>query len=99
MTVAVLDACVIYSAALRDLFMRLTVNFVFQPNWTAAIHEEWIRSVLLNRPDLSREQLERTRTLMDRFGRDWECPGYEARIPGLTLPDANDRHVLAAALA
>ena len=31
MTAAVLDANVLYSAMLRDLFMRLTVGFVFQP--------------------------------------------------------------------
>lgn len=99
MTAAVLDANVLYSALLRDLFMRLAVAFVFQPKWTAQIHEEWMRNVLLNRPDLTRAQLERTRALMDQWGRDWNAGEYEPLIPTLTLPDAEDRHVLAAAVA
>ena len=40
MTAAVLDACVLYSAFLRDLFLRLAVGFVFQPKWTAQIQDE-----------------------------------------------------------
>lgn len=99
MTAAVIDACVLYSAMLRDLFMRLAVGFVFQPKWTAHIHEEWMRNVLKNRPDLTYEQLERTRDLMNQWGRDWEAPGYETLIASLTLPDADDCHVLAAAIA
>jgi hypothetical protein len=39
MTRAVLDACVLYPAALRDLLMRLTVSMAFQPIWTDAIQE------------------------------------------------------------
>lgn len=98
MTSAVLDACVLYSAMLRDLFMRLTVGLVFQPKWTAQIHEEWIRNVLLNRPDLTHAQLERTRILMEQWGNDWEVGEYETLIPTLDLPDVDDRHVLAAAI-
>lgn len=96
---AVLDACVLYSAALRDLFMRLTVAFAFQPIWTDRIQDEWITNVVMNRPDLTRVQLEKTRGLMERYGRDWRAPGYEERIPSISLPDADDRHVAAAALA
>ena len=99
MTAAVLDACVLYSAFLRDLFMRLAVGFVFQPKWTAQIQDEWIRNVLLNRPDLTRAQLERTRALMEQWGQDWETGEYKHLIPTLVLPDANNRHVLAAAIA
>lgn len=99
MTAAVLDACVLYSAFLRDLFMRLAVDFVFQPKWTAQIHAEWIRNVLLNCPDLTRAQLERTRMLMEKWGHDWDVGEYESLIPTLVLPDVNDRHVLAAAIA
>ena len=99
MTSAVLDACVLYSAFLRDLFLRLAVGFVFQPKWTAPVQDEWIRNVLRNRPEVTRAQLERTRALMERWGGDWEVGDYEAIIPTLTLPDVDDRHVLAAAIA
>ncbi len=99
MTRAVLDACVLYSAFLRDLFMRLTVRLAFQPIWSDGIHDEWIRNVLKNRPDLTRAQLENTRRLMDRYGRDCRVRNYKRLIDSLTLPDADDRHVLAAAIS
>jgi hypothetical protein len=51
---AVLDSCVLYSAALRDLFMRLANAGLYSARWTERIHEEWIGNVLLNRPDLTR---------------------------------------------
>lgn len=98
MTRAVLDACVLYPAFLRDLFMRLTVRFAFQPIWTEEIHDEWMRNVLKNRPDLTRAQLENTRLLMNRYGRDCLAPDYRSLIDTLTLSDQNDRHVLAAAI-
>ena len=78
--------------------MHLTLAEVFHAKWTDTIHDEWIESLLVNRPDLKREQLERTRTLMNSHVRDALVKGYEDRIPTLTLPDPNDRHVLAAAL-
>jgi predicted nucleic acid-binding protein len=95
---AVLDACVIYPAPLRDLLMYLAVENVYQPRWSNAIHEEWIRNLLANRPDLRPEQLERTRTLMNTHARDSLVTGYESLIGSLTLPDPNDRHVLAIAI-
>jgi len=97
--IAVLDACVLYQAALRDLFMHLTVHFVFQPKWTDQIHAEWIDNVLEHRSDLNRTQLERTRDLMNQWARDWSAPGYEKLISTLHLSDPDDRHVLAAAIA
>ncbi len=96
---AVLDANVLYSAAMRDFFMRLAIRFVFQPKWTDEIHEEWIEAVLRNRPDISRAMLERTRDLMNQYGNDWQVPAYIDLVPTLSLPDPDDRHVLAAAVA
>ena len=95
---ALFDACVLYPAPLRDLLMHLALTDLFRAKWTAAIHEEWMRSVLESRPDLSREQLQRTRDLMDAHVRDCLVTGYEDLIPVLTLPDPDDRHVLAAAI-
>jgi hypothetical protein len=55
-------------------------------------------SVLRTRPDLTREQLVRTRTLMDAHSQDCLVTRYEGLIGGLKLPDPGDRHVLAAAI-
>jgi predicted nucleic acid-binding protein len=96
--VAILDACVLYPAPLRDLLMQLALADLFHARWSDAIHEEWIRNVLKNRPDLTVEQLSRTRGLMDRSVRDGLVAEYEGLIPALALPDADDRHVLAAAI-
>jgi hypothetical protein len=97
MEAAFLDSCVLYPAALRDFLMRLAVD-TYVPKWTDEVHEEWIRNVLEDRPDLDRKQLERTRELMNRRGGDCLVTGYEHLIPNLTLPDPDDRHILAAAV-
>jgi PIN domain len=96
--VALYDACVLYPAPLRDLLMHLACTGMVHARWTDAIHEEWIRNLLANRPDLTRAQLEHTRALMERAVPDGLVRGYEPLIPTLTLPDADDRHVLAAAI-
>jgi len=96
--IALLDACTLYLPALRDLLMWLATARAYQPRWTEAIHVEWMRSVLANRRDVTPDQLERTRQLMDRIAPECLVTGYEGYIPALTLPDADDRHVLAAAI-
>lgn len=98
MIAAVLDACVLYSAPLRDFWMHLAVQSVFQPKWTARIQDEWINNLLRNRPDLERKQLKRTRLCMEQWARDWEAPCDETRLAEYVLPDADDRHVLCAAV-
>ena len=95
---AVYDACVLYPAPLRDLLMHLALSDLVRAKWTNAIHEEWIRSVLKDRPDLRAEQLERTRALMNAHVRDCLVSKYEDLIPTLALRDPDDRHVLAAAI-
>lgn len=96
--VALYDACVLYPAPLRDLLMHLAVSDLFRARWTARIHEEWMRNLLANRPDLSREQLERTRDCMNDAVPDCLVMGYEGLEAQLELPDPDDRHVLAAAI-
>ena len=94
----VYDACVLYPAALRDFLMHLAITNLFRARWTDMIHEEWICNVLRDRPDLTAHQLARTRQLMDENVLDCLVTGYESLIPSLSLPDLNDRHVLAAAI-
>jgi hypothetical protein len=51
-----------------------------------------------NRPDLKKEQLEKTRRLMNAATRDSLVEGYDDLIESVKLPDEDDRHVLAAAI-
>ena len=96
--VALLDANVLYPAALRDLLLYLAVEKLYQPRWTDTIHDEWIRNVLKNRPDLSPTRLARTRSLMNKSITGSLIGGYESLMPALELPDPGDRHVLAAGI-
>ncbi|MDX1587796.1 MAG: PIN domain-containing protein [Oleiphilaceae bacterium] len=93
----VYDACVLYPAPLRDTLMRLALTDLFKAHWTDQIHEEWINA-LLRTGKHPRETLERARHLMDLHVRDAKVYGYEPLIESLSLPDPNDRHVLAAAI-
>jgi predicted nucleic acid-binding protein len=95
---AFLDANVLYPAGLRNLFMRLATQGLFQAKWSNSVHEEWIRNVLLDRPHITRATLERTRQLMDEHVKDSLVQGYEGLAMQVTLPDPDDRHVLAAAI-
>jgi hypothetical protein len=95
---AVYDANILYPAPIRDLFIRLAQAGLVRAKWTEAIHEEWMRNVLKDNPHLSAERLARTRTLMDEAVRDCLVTGYEQLIASLSLPDPDDRHVLAAAI-
>ncbi|MDR4471007.1 MAG: hypothetical protein MRJ68_22390, partial [Nitrospira sp.] len=67
---ALYDACVLYPAPLRDLLMELALTDLFRAKWSHMIHDEWMRSVLKNRQDLSIDKLTRTRDLMDANVRD-----------------------------
>ncbi|QQS15116.1 MAG: PIN domain-containing protein [Rhodospirillales bacterium] len=94
----ILDACTLYPAPLRDLLLELAAKGVYRARWTAKIHDEWMGAVLRDNPDVAKDALERTRTLMDLHAEHCLIDGYESLIPCLALPDPNDRHVLAAAI-
>lgn len=94
----ILDANVLYPNFLRDALMRLALTGLFRGRWTEDIHREWMEAVKRDRPDLNPASIERTRQLMDAHVLDALVTGYEDLIPGLKLPDPDDRHVLAAAI-
>lgn len=99
--IAVCDACVLYSITLADLLTSLGEAGLFQPRWTHEIHEEWIRNVIENRGAsgiVTREKLEVRRDAMIEAIEGSLVEEYEDLIPTLTLPDPDDRHVLAAAI-
>lgn len=96
--VALFDACVFYPAQLRDLLLRVARTDLFKARWTDRIHDEWTASLLRNRPDITPTRLARTRALMNESVPDCLVTNFEAHIDELILPDANERHVLAAAI-
>ena len=95
---AVFDACVLYSASLRDFLLHLASDGLVDPFWSDEIQNEWTYHLLLKRSDVIRESLERTCREMDSHFPRGLVHGYESLTPTLTLPDPKDRHVLAVAI-
>ena len=96
--IAFLDASVLYPALLRNILMHLAVADLYRVLWSDHVQEEWMSALLKVRPDLTRDRLLRVRTLMEAHVGDALVEGYEHLIEQLTLPDPDDRHVLAAAI-
>ncbi len=96
--IVVYDACVLFSAQLRDLLMRLALADLCAARWTEEILDEWERSVTGKRSAVSTTSLTRCRVLMNTHIGEALVTGYEYAVQKLTLPDPNDRHVLAAAI-
>ncbi|HHT9843832.1 TPA: PIN domain-containing protein [Legionella pneumophila] len=92
------DSCVLYPFILRDLLMELALHDLYRAKWTNKIHNEWIRNLLKNKPELKRTQLERVKELMNIHVLDAIVENYESLESALNLPDPNDNHVLAAAI-
>ena len=68
--IAVLDSCVLYPAALRDLLLHIATPSIglYRPLWTEEIEKEWVYNLLKNRPDLKQENLFRTiRVMREHF--------------------------------
>jgi hypothetical protein len=99
--IAVCDACALYSITMADLLTSLGEAGLYQPRWTHEIHEEWMRNLIEKRGQsgtVTREKLEARRDAMIESIAGSLVEDYEDIVPRLTLPDANDRHVLAAAI-
>jgi hypothetical protein len=96
---AVYDACVLYPVSLRDLFIRLGQTDMFRAKWTERIIDEFVDALLERRPEL-KDSLERQRELMRNAIRDVDVRDYARLIPVVPqLPDVDDAHVVAAAMA
>jgi predicted nucleic acid-binding protein len=98
-TVVLLDANVLYPARLRDLLIRLAIAGLYQARWSERILDECFGSLVADRPDLSIAQISRTRELMSVALPEATVSEYEHLIDDVRVPDPNDRHVVAAAVA
>jgi len=94
----VLDACVLYPAPIRDLLLHLAAEDLYSPKWSQRIHDEWIRNLSANRPDLDKSNLNRTQQLMDESFPEASVRNFSGLEKTLSLPDPDDNHVLAVAI-
>jgi predicted nucleic acid-binding protein len=97
-TVAFLDASVLYSATLRSVLMYLATEELYRPLWSEAVSREWMAALARRRPDLREAAIAKTNALMEGHVDNALVTGYEGLIESLTLPDPDDRHVLATAI-
>ena len=95
--VVVLDANVLFPFRKRDILLRMHHAGLFRARWTERILDEWIRSLLERKPHLEASVRSQRRAMSEHFA-EALVGGYEPLIGTLDLPDADDRHVLAAAI-
>lgn len=97
---ALLDACVLFPIAVCDSLMSVAATGLFAPKWTLRIEAEWTRS-LEKKYERAPGTFTTRRDAMREAFLDWEVQeqAWLALEGGLSLPDPNDRHVLAAAVA
>lgn len=95
---AVLDACVLYPPVLRDLLLGCAEAGLYEPKWSERILEEWARAVVKLGPAAEVQARGVAVVMREVFPRAMvgAAPGIEGR---LVLPDPNDAHVLAVAIA
>jgi len=92
----VLDTNVIHPIAIRDLVLWFAHYDLFTVKWSNGICGEWAR--VMRRMGIPQTEIDkRVRRMNDAFP-DALVENYEGLIEGLTLPDPDDRHVLAAAI-
>ena len=94
--VVVLDANVLYPFRVRDVLLRFAEAGLFRARWSPQILEEWASNLLAEKPHLEDSVLLQREAMARAFPE--AMTGHEALIPALTLPDEDDRHVLAAAI-
>lgn len=88
-----LDTCVLYPPILRTLMLGLADAGVFDPLWSDGVAAEWLHVTAQKGQPGAPEALA-------RMAARWPEGVTPAGNPEmLDLPDANDRHVLAAAIA
>jgi predicted nucleic acid-binding protein len=93
-----LDACVLFPTVLRQVLVASAGAGLIEPFWSERILEEWRRAVLRVHPEDGGVVAGEIAALRVQFPDAAVTPDAEVETR-LSLPDLNDRHVLAAALA
>ncbi len=93
-----LDACVLFPTVMREVLLAVAAQGLFTPIWSDRILGEWQRAAARFGPDAEAEALVAIARAQEGFptARIKPQPGLEAR---LHLPDDNDIHVFATAIA
>lgn len=94
----ILDACVLVPVALADTLLRIAERGLYRPLWSARIVAEAADAIVEIHPDIPAERVQRRFAAMDDTFEDARVDGWEDLEDTVTLPDPDDRHVVAAAV-
>lgn len=95
---ALLDACVLVPIALVDTLLRIAKRELYRPLWSDRILGEAADALLEIHPEIPPDMVAKRFAAMNDTFEDACVQGWEALEPTVTLPDADDRHVVAAAM-
>ncbi|MCY1125337.1 PIN domain-containing protein [Frigidibacter sp. RF13] len=93
-----LDACVLYPTVLREILIGAAAAGLYRPLWSERILEEWARATVKLGPGAEAVARGEIAVLKTAWPGASVAPGA-ALLGRLWLPDPNDIHVLAAAVA
>lgn len=94
----VLDAWVLVPIALADTLLRRSERDLYRPLWSARIVAEATDAIVDIHPEIPPERVRARFAAMDDAFEDACVEGWETLEHTVTLPDVDDRHVVAAAL-
>lgn len=95
---ALLDACVLVPITLADTLLRLAERELYRPLWSDRILGEAADAIVEIHPDLAPDLVAKRFAAMNDTFEDACVEGWELLEATLSLPDPDDRHVLAAAM-
>ena len=95
--VVILDANVLFPFRKRDVLLRFYQAGLFRARWSDEILDEWTRNLLRLKPHLEDSIRSQLRAMANHFP-EALVSGHDGLVEALSLPDPNDRHVLAAAI-
>lgn len=95
---AFLDACVLVPIALADTLLRLAEADLYRPLWSVRVLDEMVEAIEAIHPNLAGGPARARGDAMQAAFDDASVTGWEPLESGITLPDLDDRHVVAAAL-
>ncbi|WP_299632434.1 RSP_2648 family PIN domain-containing protein [uncultured Roseobacter sp.] len=93
-----IDACVLYPTVMREMVVGVARMGAFQPVWSARILEEWARAAIKLGPT-GEAQARSEIALLRAAWPEAEAPAVPHVEARLWLPDENDIHVFAVAVA
>lgn len=94
--IAVLDTNVVYPVIIRDILLWFAYYDLYTPKWSEHIFDEWKK--VIKEKGVFEEEANNRILKMNLAFPDALVQNYKGLIKHLELPDADDRHILAAAI-